>query len=281
MLIIAIVAVATALAAAGSYGGVSIAGVPLFAAAVGLAFAIQWIAFVPAYAGRTEKYYDAVGSLTFIAVICVTVALSPTRDGRSLLLLLLVLIWAARLGTHLFGRIRTAGSDRRFDGIRDNFGRFLVAWTMQGLWVAFSLAAALAAITASARRELGVVAIAGVTVWLIGFVIEVVADRQKHRFRDDPRNADRFIDSGLWSWSRHPNYFGEIVLWLGIAVIAIPNLTGWQWLTLTSPLFVYALLTRVSGIPLLERDADERWGGDEEYEAYKLRTPILLPRRPR
>jgi steroid 5-alpha reductase family enzyme len=115
-------------------------------------------------------------------------------------------------------------------------------------------------------------------VWVFGFVIEVTADSQKSRFRADPENKGKFIHTGLWAWSRHPNYFGEIVLWIGVAVIALPILRGWQWLTLISPVFVTLLLTRISGVPMLEKRADEKWGGQEDYEAYKERTPVLVPR---
>lgn len=280
MLNFAIILIAAGLAAAGSDGGYTIAGVPVFAICVAIAFVVQWIAFVPAWIWRTEKYYDLIGSATYIATMIAAVALSPVRDARSYLLLCLVLIWALRLGTHLFGRVLAAGSDRRFDDIKQDFGKYLIAWTTQGLWIAFSLAAALAAVTSTTRRDLGVFAVTGVATWVFGFAIEAVADQQKRRFRADTANRDRFISSGLWAWSRHPNYFGEIMLWLGIAIIALPNLAGWQWLTMLSPLFVYVLLTRISGIPLLERYADDKWGGEADYEAYKARTPVLLPRRP-
>ena len=120
----------------------------------------------------------------------------------------------------------------------------------------------------------------GLLIWAAGFAIEATADVQKSRFRADPANRGAFIHTGLWAWSRHPNYFGEIVLWIGVAVIALPVLQGWQYVTLISPLFVILLLTRVSGVPLLEKRADEKWGGQDDYEAYKRRTPVLviLPR---
>jgi steroid 5-alpha reductase family enzyme len=124
------------------------------------------------------------------------------------------------------------------------------------------------------------VTVLGVLVWIAGFGIEAVADRQKSRFRADPANKGRFIRSGLWAWSRHPNYFGEIVLWVGVAIIAVPVLQGWQWVTLISPVFVTLLLTRVSGVPLLEKKADATWGGQPDYEAYKASTPVLVPRPP-
>jgi steroid 5-alpha reductase family enzyme len=144
--------------------------------------------------------------------------------------------------------------------------------------VTFTLAAALAAITTTTRQDLGVFALIGVIVWAFGFAFEVVADAQKSRFRANPANRSRFIATGLWARSRHPNYFGEIVLWTGVAIIALPVLRGWQWVTLISPVFVTLLLTFISGVPLLEQRADERWGGQEDYEAYKARTPVLIPR---
>jgi len=192
--------------------------------------------------------------------------------------LALVIIWATRLGTFLFRRIRKAGKDTRFDEIKPSFIRFLNTWTLQGLWVTFTLAAALAASTATTRKELDVFAAIGFLVWVFGFTFEVTADTQKSRFRADPKNKGKFIHTGLWAWSRHPNYFGEIVLWVGVAIIALPVLRGWQWVTLISPVFVALLITRISGVPLLEKQADERWGGQEEYEAYKERTPVLIPR---
>ena len=191
---------------------------------------------------------------------------------------MLVLIWAARLGTFLFRRVKKAGKDDRFDDIKPSFLRFLNVWTIQGLWITLTLAAALIAITSSYRKGIDVFAIVGLLIWILGFAFEVVADLQKSRFNADPANKGKFINTGLWSRSRHPNYFGEIVLWVGIAIIALPVLRGWQWVALISPLFVTLLLTKVSGIPLLEKKADKKWGGQEEYEAYKKKTPILIPK---
>jgi steroid 5-alpha reductase family enzyme len=193
----------------------------------------------------------------------------------------LVVIWAGRLGTFLFRRIQAAGKDARFDEIKVSFARFLLAWTLQGLWVTFTLAAALATITTTTRRGIGFLAVIGALIWVFGFTIEVVADAQKSRFRANPENRGRFIHTGLWAWSRHPNYFGEIVLWIGVAVIALPVLRGWQWVTLISPVFVTLLITRISGVPILERRADAKWGGQPDYEAYKADTPVLILRPPK
>jgi steroid 5-alpha reductase family enzyme len=263
---------------AGSQNGVLIFGAPLFALSVGLVFLIQWLAFIPAYFLQTEKFFDLTGSITYVSVIFLAVVLSTGVDGRSILLSALVVVWAIRLGTFLFSRVKKAGKDDRFDEIKPSFIRFLNVWTIQGLWVTFTMAAALVAITTTHRKELDLFALVGVLIWIFGFTIEVVADSQKSHFSADPNNKGKFIQTGLWSRSRHPNYFGEIVLWVGVAVIAFPVLQGWQWVALISPVFVIVLLTRVSGIPLLENKANKKWGGQEDYEAYRKRTPVLIPR---
>jgi steroid 5-alpha reductase family enzyme len=273
-----IILLGTGIAFAGSYKGAEVNGIPVFALAVGLAFLVQWLVFIPAYLLQSEKFFDITGSLTYISVTAIAVFLSPEIDGRSILLLVLVVIWAGRLGLFLFRRVHKAGKDGRFDEIKKSFFRFLMTWTLQGLWVTFTVSAALAAITSSLRKELGLLALIGSLIWLFGFAFEVIADSQKNRFREDPANKGKYIQSGLWANSRHPNYFGEIVLWIGIAIIAIPVLQGWQWVTVISPLFVTILLTRISGIPMLEKRADEKWGGQEDYEAYKKRTPVLIPK---
>lgn len=278
--IVLVLAVGAGVAAAGSQGGVSAFGVPLFALGVILAFVIQWVAFIPAFLLKTEKFYDLTGSITYLSVIAAALFLNPAVDSRGWLLAGMVAVWAVRLGTFLFRRILAAGEDRRFREAKKSFARFLLYWTMQGLWVTFSLAAALASITAETKVELDIFALVGFVVWLLGFGIEVAADQQKSKFKQVPANKDKFIQTGLWAWSRHPNYFGEIVLWIGVSIIALPVLSGWQWVTLISPVFITLLLTRISGVPMLEARADEKWGGQPDYEAYKANTPVLIPRPP-
>lgn len=276
--ILIILFIATCLALAGSQGSVTIlGGIPLFAFGVAIAFIIQWIAFIPAYIKRTEKFYDLTGSLAYSTVIILSVVMSPEVDTRSILLMILVLIWAIRLGMFLFRRIMKEGEDKRFKEIKQSGPSFLLTWTLQGLWVSFTLAAALAAITGEHRVEFGIIGLSGLLVWIIGFGFEALADYQKSKFRSVPENIGKFINTGLWSVSRHPNYFGEILLWIGIAIIALPTLQGWRWMTLISPVFVTLLLTKVSGVPLLEKRADEKWGGQEDYEEYKKKTPVLIP----
>jgi steroid 5-alpha reductase family enzyme len=273
-----LVIVGALVAYAGSQGGSTYNGIPVFALCVALTYLIQWIVFIPSYLKQTEKFFDLTGSLTYISVITIGLLLSAAIDARAVLLWALVVIWAVRLGTFLFRRIRKAGKDDRFDELKPSFIRFLNVWTIQALWVTFTMAAALVAITTTVRKDLDAYALVGFLIWVFGFAFEVIADSQKSRFTADPANKDRFIQTGLWSKSRHPNYFGEIMLWIGVAVIALPVLTGLQWVALISPLFVALLLTRVSGVPLLEAKADKKWGGQPDYEEYKKKTPVLLPK---
>jgi steroid 5-alpha reductase family enzyme len=275
------VAVAAAVGFAGSWGGPRLGAIPVFALCVALAFAINWLVWIPASLWRTERFYDLTGSVTFVAVTSLALVAAPGPDGEAsvwrVMLAAMVVVWAVRLGSFLFIRVRRDGSDGRFDKIKVHPLAFLATWTLQALWVSMTVAAALAAITVADGLG-GVWAMLGVIVWLIGFAIEVVADTQKRRFRADPANAGRFISTGLWSRSRHPNYFGEILLWSGVALMAVPTLSGWRWVVLISPVFVWLLLTRVSGVPLLEARAAARFGDDPAYGAYVKHTPVLVPR---
>ena len=279
--IAAAIAIGAGIAWAGSGASINAPGStwPLFAVCGLVAYLVQWLAFVPSYIAQTEHYYDLTGSLTYITIV-VTAFLLGSGDPRAMLLTGLIVFWAVRLGTFLFRRVKADGSDGRFDTIKPDFLQFLMAWSLQALWVFITASAALAAITSSQPVELGWVAALGFLMWVAGFAFEVIADYQKRVFRADPVNDGQFIESGLWSWSRHPNYFGEILLWAGIAVIALPALSGWQYVTLISPIFVYVLLTRISGIPMLERRARRRWGSDPAWQAYMSATSQLVPKPP-
>ena len=276
-----IVGLGAAIAWAGSQGSAVAGSVPVFALCAVLAFGINWAVFVHAFSAQTERYFDLTGSLTYLTLVGTALWGVERPDPRAWLVAGLVVVWAARLGRFLFARIRRDGSDGRFDALKVSFPRFLMTWTLQGLWVLLTLACGLAAITTAQPVPLGAWAVAGSLLWLLGFAIEVTADAQKNRFRQDVANEGRFIQDGLWAWSRHPNYFGEITLWFGVALIAFPVLRGWQYATLISPVFVYLLLTRVSGIPLLAARGKKRWGHEPAYQAYLERTPVLVPRPPR
>lgn len=275
------VVIGAIVALAGSDGSTTVGWLPVFALCAVLAYLINWLVFIPSNMLQTERYFDLTGSLTYLTVTAVALLLNPEIDARAWIAGAMVAVWAARLGTFLFRRIRRDGRDGRFDEIKKDSVRFLMTWTLQGLWVLLTAASALAIMTSLELEPIGWVGLVGIVIWIVGFTIEVVADRQKSRFKADPASAGRFISTGLWSWSRHPNYFGEITLWLGMTVLAVPILSGWRWIVLISPVFVALLLTRISGIPMLERRAEERWGADPEFQAYTARTSVLIPLPPR
>lgn len=273
--ILASLAIAGVVAWAGSQGGQRLGSLPLFALCGGLCFVINWIVFVPSYAAKTERYYDLTGSVTYLSVVACAVALG-NRDPRSLLLALLIGVWALRLGSFLFARIRRDGADRRFDALKRDFLRFLMTWTLQGLWVFLTAACALAAISAATLEPLGPLAALGTAIWIAGLAIEVIADRQKSRFREDPANRERFITTGLWAWSRHPNYLGEVMFWWGLALFGLAADPAWWW-TCAGALSITAMFVFAS-IPMMEKRMLER---RPAYARVQESTSALIPWRRR
>jgi len=265
------------IAIAGSNNSTLYDGMPIFMLCASVGFVLHWLGFIPAYLFQTEHYFDLIGSISYVATVALAFALAPSFGTRGMVVATLICVWAVRLGSFLFIRVKKAGQDRRFTQIKTKFFRFLLTWTLGGTWVFITMAAGLAAMTSQSQSPVDGFLVVGATLWVIGFGIEVVADQQKTAFRKDPANAEKFISSGLWSISRHPNYLGEIILWIGIAVIALPVLEGWQWVTLASPVFVSFLLLKVSGVPMLENNAESRWGNDPEFRQYKAKTPTLIP----
>ena len=255
-------------------------GSSLVLQAVFIAFSIQWIAFIPAYIFQTEKFYDLMGSITYLTVIWFTLMsssneLALTNIGN-IIIVLLISSWAIRLGTFLFLRIKKDGEDKRFRTIKPSASRFFMTWTLQGLWVSLCSMCALTAISSENGIILNLFFYIGVVIFIFGFAIEIIADNQKSKFRSIEANKDSFITTGLWAKSRHPNYLGEILLWLGVAIISLSSLSGWQYLTLISPIFTYLLLVYVSGVRMLEERGEKKWGHNEEYIKYKSTTPRLF-----
>ena len=248
--------------------------------AVFLAFAIQWIAFIPAYVFQTEKFYDLTGSLTYLSVIWYSLAISSDQftnlNVANIAIVLLISLWAIRLGSFLFMRIHHDGEDKRFRSIKPSASQFFMTWTLQGLWVSLCSMCALTAISSNTGIVTNAFFYIGLALFILGFSIEVMADMEKSAFKAIQDNKDKFITTGLWARSRHPNYFGEIVLWTGIAVMSFSSLQGLQYLTLISPIFTYLLLVYVSGVRMLEARGDLKWGDDPEYQEYKKRTPVLF-----
>ena len=270
------------IAIGGSQNGAQYNGYPILFICLIISFVLHWVAFIPSYLARTEKFYDIAGTVAYLSVLATASYLTVISSNnnlqlRSIIAIILVLIWALRLGIFLFVRVLKAGEDRRFREVKQNFSKFLVWWSVSALWVFLTAANALTMIINNVSFTDDFYFYFGLSLWLIGFSFEAIADEQKRRFKSDKKNKDAFISTGLWGLSRHPNYFGEILLWVGMAVIALPTLIGWQYVTLISPIFIYFLLTRVSGVNLLEDRANQKWGGTEEYESYVKKTPVLIP----
>ena len=259
-----------------AYGVAYATGIELVKNAVAIAFLIQWTLFIPAYLMQTEKFYDLAGSITYISIISYVYCQSSEFNIASLILSLFIIVWAIRLGSFLFFRIKKAGEDKRFRDIKPSPTRFFMTWTLQGTWVSLCSACAITAISTTEGIILNEIFVLGAFTFIIGFLIEVVADNQKTKFRSIPENKDKFITTGLWSYSRHPNYLGEITLWLGVALMSFSSLEGLQLITLVSPIFTYLLLVYVSGVRLLEASGNKKWGHLSSYQEYKKNTPTLF-----
>ena len=247
--------------------------------AVMLAFLIQWVAYIPAYIFQTEKFYDLTGSLSYLTVIWFVFFSSNNLSGlniQNLIVVTLISIWAIRLGTFLFGRIHKDGEAKRFRTIKTSASQFFMTWTLQGMWVSICTMCAITAISSSQGIIANALFYLGLAFFIVGFAIEVVSDQQKSAFRAVPENKEKFITSGLWSKSQHPNYFGEILLWSAIALLSISSLNGTQYLTLISPIFTYVLLVYISGVRMLDDMGNKKWGHLEEYKEYKRNTPTLF-----
>ena len=244
---------------------------------ISMAVLIQFVIFVPSFLFQTEKFYDLTGSLTYISVTSIAYFSLDNPSTIDTILYLYVIVWAGRLGIFLFRRINKDGKDERFDKAKIKFFWFLQYWMGQAAWVVFTAGASILAILSPAEAELEVLAFIGIFLWWSGFLIEVISDYQKRKFRETSDPKTDFISTGLWARSRHPNYFGEITLWVGMAVISLSSLSGIEYVTaVVSPLFVYLLLRKAEGVPMLERIADERYGELSDYQEYKANTPVLM-----
>jgi steroid 5-alpha reductase family enzyme len=255
-------------------------GLSLVQDTVLIVFAIQWVLFIPAYLFRTEKFFDLAGSVTYIFAVSFVFYKSNddllSYDIGSLILSMVIIFWALRLGSFLFLRIKKAGEDKRFKEIKTSPTRFFMTWSLQGMWVSLCSACALTALANPNGIQTNLLFYFGLFIFLSGFILEIIADTQKSKFRSNTKNKNLFINTGLWSFSRHPNYLGEIILWLGISIMSISALSEWQYVTLISPFFTYVLLVYISGVRLLEESGKEKWGHLEEYKKYLKNTPSLL-----
>ncbi|MFO7841458.1 MAG: DUF1295 domain-containing protein [Fidelibacterota bacterium] len=237
------------------------------------AVGINILMFIPAYLFKTDKFTDLSYSLTFIILMIIAWILQPFSVENTLVTAMIV-IWGLRLGMFLFVRIGKIKRDKRFDGIRESFFKFLQFWVLQGVSVWIILLPALLFIENEEPR----LCYAGLVIWAIGLIMESIADAQKYHFTQEVSNKGKFIDTGLWKFSRHPNYFGEILCWIGIYLFVFLSFTPREMLIgLASPLYIIFILLFLTGIPTVEKRANEKWGDDPDYREYKRKTSILIP----
>ena len=255
----------------------NLTGIQNITHAVLFIFLVHLLIFVPSYFFQTEKFFDLTGTISYISSVLFIFFKSNTVESinlGSLALSTFIIIWSLRLGIFLFLRIKKAGKDRRFNEIKKSFSWFFMTFSVSGMWVTIC---SICALTGIANGIIfSTTTIIGIIIFIIGFTIEIIADSQKTKFRANDDNKDKFITSGLWKYSRHPNYLGEIILWLGISLISFSSLEGFQYITLISPIFTYLLLVNVSGINFLEKSGDKKWGMLESYKKYKEKTPRLI-----
>ena len=265
-----------------SDNSISINGYPVLLYCVLISFTIHLIIFIPSAIMKNEKFYDFTGMIAYLSIIIFAIQQKYIQihsiDIYSLVLSLLISIWTLRLGIFLFYRVLKVGEDIRFKDVKNNALQFFVWFSISSLWVSLTTMAAMNVITSKNYNQDLTLLYIGTIIWIIGFLFEIISDYQKIKFKNNASNKNKFIDSGLWSISRHPNYFGEIILWIGIYIITLPSTSGLEYLGIISPLFVIILLNKVSGINLLEASADKKWGSSKEYQKYKKITPRLIPK---
>ena len=265
-----------------SDNSISINGYPVLLYCVLISFTIHLIIFIPSAIMKNEKFYDFTGMIAYLSIIIFAIQQKYIQihsiDIYSLVLSLLIATWTLRLGIFLFYRVLKVGEDIRFKDVKNNALKFFVWFSISSLWVSLTTMAAMNVVTSKNYNQDLTLLYIGTIIWIIGFLFETISDYQKIKFKNNALNKNKFIDSGLWSISRHPNYFGEIILWIGIYIITLPSTSGLEYLGIISPLFVIVLLNKVSGINLLESSADKKWGSSKEYQKYKKITPRLIPK---
>ncbi|MGV8162192.1 MAG: DUF1295 domain-containing protein [Candidatus Nanoarchaeia archaeon] len=239
-------------------------------------FLLQAIFFLFAARFKTDKVTDLSYGLTFVVISLFLLLINPDVGAIQWIFFILILLWGTRLSVYLFTRILKIKKDSRFDGIRERFLSFAKFWVLQGLSIWIIL---LPITSVLILKDLfySFVFWAGILIWLVGFITESVADYQKSKFYNTKESKTKWIATGLWKYSRHPNYFGEILCWWGIFIAATPYLSGWTWVSVLSPLWITYLLIYVTGLPPLEKKADEKYMHNSAYEKYKKRTSSLIP----
>lgn len=247
---------------------------------LGTDMGIQVAAWVVAASLQTEKFYDFTGSTTYWITILLSLRQRMNAGGlsiRQMVNALLVLLWSGRLGSFLLYRVIKDGGDSRFNKVKKMPGLFLVYWLIQGIWCFLTPWPVFTLLAKEDKEPPTTRDYVAWGFWALGFILQVLADNQKTAFRSNSLNKGKFINTGVWSLSQHPNYAGEIIMWFSMFLSCSTSFAREEYITALSPAFVYFLLTRVSGIPLLDKAARKKWGDNPDYLKYITSTPILFP----
>ena len=260
-----------------SLDSLSVNGIPLVYIFVFTILFLNSLFFIHSYFFKTDIFFDLIGSISFISIGILSLILIPDVDGNQILIFFLLIFWALRLGPYLFIRRLGSGVDERLGEYFKTPLSLYFLWIMNSLWVFMTSISIIIIFSSNENYNFGLTQWLGLLVWVLGFIIEVVSDSQKSKF--NKKNKGKFINTGLWRYIRHPNYLGEIVIWTGIFVISISYINSiFTSLSILSPIFVYVLLRFLTGVPKLERRADEKWGMQKKYIDYKKETGIIFPK---
>lgn len=263
-----------------SFDTVNVIGIPAMIIMLAIAFVIQWLIFIPSSILQTERFYDLTGSATYLILVLTASIISYTNNLLTIQKIIIALsigAWALRLGSFLFIRVLRAGEDKRFEHVKTAPRLFFMFWTLQGVWITICLAPALVAILHNDVSNDLLIFSFGLIIFVFGFIYEAIADRQKSVFNSNPTNQGKFINQGLWYYSRHPNYFGEFMVWAGITIMAFQFLGGFAYLALVSPIFTFIQINFISGASILQKRGLEKWGDESDYILYMKNTPKYIP----
>lgn len=239
-------------------------------------FTIQILFFLGAALFKTDKVTDLSYGLTFVVLVWVFIFRYQSPTLFHILIAGMVTIWGIRLSGFLFIRIMKTQRDKRFDGVREHFLKFARFWFLQAVAIFIIMLPSILGLS-KANGTLSFVSFLGLGIWIVGILIESVADWQKFVFKNKEVNRDKWIDSGLWHFARHPNYFGEMTVWWGLYLFVLPTLGGIEYISIVGPVFITCLLLFVTGIPPLEKTYSRKYKGNMEYQQYRNSTRLLIP----
>mmetsp|Transcript_7901 Transcript_7901/g.28031 ORF Transcript_7901/g.28031 Transcript_7901/m.28031 type:complete len:329 (-) Transcript_7901:93-1079(-) len=242
---------------------------------------IQGSCFLIAAKCKFDKITDFAGSMNFIIIALMSLIIGDWYSARQIILVAEVLICRFELAIFLLMRVLKRGKDDRFDEVREHFCRFFGFWVFQAIWAWTCTAPAVLACAMPADAPLDYRDFVGIAVFVVGVSMQFLADYQKSEFRANPANKGKFCDVGIWSWSRHPNYWGEILIWTGIFVGSLAATdNSIIWAGLMSPLYTLLILLGFSGAPIAESESNKRYGRGANAEAYaewrRATSPIVV-----